>query len=179
MYEIRGQVGGEGFIKEQDLKKTWSYRRGFTKVGRSLERTKVVKTFTANINISVGLNWSEKKDLDQRGTYALSEIWIKHFRTFDCVVRSFGEDCLEKDCGWWVNEILTDRAKVFYQGQVQGCLLRIAMDFALENFWSAVIYHVVMRCKTHVASSSFQHHDTVLDVQLAQTLFTNLICFCK
>lgn len=47
------------------------------------------------------------------------------------------------------------------------------MDFALENFWPAVIYHVVMRCKTHVASSSFQHQDTVLDVQLARTLSTN------
>ena len=47
------------------------------------------------------------------------------------------------------------------------------MDFSLENFWSAVIYHIVMRCKTHVASSSFRHQDTVLDVQLAQTLFTN------
>ena len=30
-----------------------------------------------------------------------------------------------------------------------------------------------MRCKTHVASSSFQHQDTVLDVQLARTLSTN------
>lgn len=47
------------------------------------------------------------------------------------------------------------------------------MDFALENFWSTVIYHVVMRCKTHVASSSFQHQDTVLDVQLVRMLFIN------
>ena len=47
------------------------------------------------------------------------------------------------------------------------------MDFSLENFWSAVIYHIVMRCKTHVASSSFQHQGTVLDVQLARTLSTN------
>ena len=47
------------------------------------------------------------------------------------------------------------------------------MDFVLENFLSAVIYRVVMGCKTQVTSSSFQHQDTVLDVQLARMLFIN------
>lgn len=47
------------------------------------------------------------------------------------------------------------------------------MDFVLENFLSAVIYRVVMGCKTQVASSSLQHQDTVLDVQLARMLFIN------
>ena len=47
------------------------------------------------------------------------------------------------------------------------------MDFVLENFLSAVIYRVVMSCKTQVASSSLQHQDTVLDVQLARMLFIN------
>ena len=47
------------------------------------------------------------------------------------------------------------------------------MDFVLENFFSAVIYRVVMGWKTQVASSSFQHQDTVLDVQLARMLFIN------
>ena len=47
------------------------------------------------------------------------------------------------------------------------------MDFVLENFLSAVIYRVGMGCKTQVASSSFQHQDTVLDVQLVRMLFIN------
>ena len=47
------------------------------------------------------------------------------------------------------------------------------MDFVLENFLSAVIYRVGMGCKTQVASSSFQHQHTVLDVQLARMLFIN------
>ena len=147
-------------------------------MGSSLERTKVVKAFTANINISAGRNWSEKKDLDQRGTYALGEFWIKHFRTFDCVDRLVRTVLKRTAVGEWMT-FWQPEQNYFTKVKVNVACLRIVMDFVLENFWSAVIYRVVMRCKTHLAPPSFQHQDTVLDVQLARTLFTNLICFCK
>ena len=84
------------------------------------------------------------------------------------------ENGLEKDCGWW--EWVTfwkPEHKYFTNVKFKVACWRIVMDFVLENFLSAVIYRVVMSCKTQVASSSFQHQDTVLDVQLARMLFIN------
>ena len=48
--------GGRGRVyKKVGLtKKTWSSGRGFTKVGNSLERTKVVKAFTITL-VQVGI----------------------------------------------------------------------------------------------------------------------------
>lgn len=82
------------------------------------------------------------------------------------------ENGLEKDCGWW--EWVTfwqPEHKYFTNVKFKVACWRIVMDFVLENFWSAVIYRVVMGWKTQVPSSSFQHQDTVLDVQLARMLF--------